>query len=345
MNSVDADLRSINTFPDGRACFSELMCQVDLFAVMFGTDAQLSYCNDYFSRLTGWSFEEVFERGWHEVSGAPWAGESRIPFSTLFTGQSDVLHFESDLVGRPGKRYWVRWNAIALRDARGMVVGVGCVGEDVTERRQLEQAALDSSARERRNLESELHDGLGQELFGSALLARGLASDAKRENSKMAEDLERLSMSIDRSIDTSRRISRGLSPLADLQGGIIEALQSLAVTPNGWSGPSLSFSLVQAAPLKLSADALVHVYRIAQEGLANSLRHASASAIEIILNIDRTRVTLEILDDGIGLPVHTKASAGMGLKLMRYRANLLRANFRVGSGSTRGTQLVFMIGQ
>jgi PAS domain S-box-containing protein len=338
-------LHSVNIFPDGRACFTELMTHVNLIATMFGTNAQLSYCNDYCSRLTGWSLEEICERGWHEVSTAPWIGESRVPFSALFKGRSDVLHFESDLISRLGKRYWVRWNAIALRDNTGLIVGAGCIGEDISERRQLEQAVLESSARERKNLESELHDGLGQVLFGSALLARGLAADAKRENSAMAEDLDRLSNNIDHAIDTSRRISRGLSPLADLQGGIIEALQNLAVTPNAWSGPSLLFSLVQTAPLRLSAEALVHVYRIAQEGLSNALRHANASAIEIILNIDRTRVALEILDDGIGLPVHAKASAGMGLKLIRYRTNLLRANFRVGSGPTRGTQLVFMIEQ
>jgi PAS domain S-box-containing protein len=342
---VDTGFPSIDTFPDGRACFRELMSYVNLFAVMFGTDAQPSYCNDYFSRLTGWSFEEIVERGWHEVSAAPWVGESRVPFSTLFNGQSDVLHYESDLIGRQEKRYWVRWNAIALRDTTGMIVGAGCIGEDITERRQLEQAVLESSARERKNLESELHDGLGQELFGSALLARGLAAAAKRESNAMAEELDQLANNIDHAINTSRRISRGLSPLADLQGGIIEALQNLAVTPNGWSGPSLMFSLVQTAPLRLSADALVHVYRIAQEGLANALRHATASAIEIILRIDRSRVTLEILDDGIGLPVQAKSSGGMGLKLMRYRANLLRANFRVGSGPTRGTHLVFVIEQ
>jgi PAS domain S-box-containing protein len=275
MNSVDTGIHPIDTFQDGRACFRELMTHVNLIAAMFGTDAQLSYCNDYFSRLTGWSVEDIFKRGWHEVSAAPWVGESRVPFSALFNGQSDVLHYESDLISRLGKRYWVRWNAIALRDPTGIIVGAGCIGEDITERRQLEQAVLESSARERRNLETELHDGLGQELFGSALLARGLAADAKRENNAMAEDLDRLSSSIDHAIDTSRRISRGLSPLADLQGGIIEALQNLAVTPNGWLGPSQLFSLVQTAPLKLSADALVHVYRIAQEGLTNALRRVS----------------------------------------------------------------------
>jgi len=334
-----------DTFPDGRACFKELMSHVNLVAIMFDANAQLSYCNDYFLRLTEWSFEELVERGWQEVAVAPWVGESRAPFSALFKGQSDALHYESDLTSRLGKRYWVRWNAIALRDTSGEIVGAGCLGEDITERRQLEQAVIESSTRERRNLESELHDGLGQELFGSALLARGLAADAKRQNIDLAEDLERLSNSLEHAIDTSRRISRGLSPLSDLQGGIIEALQNLVITPNGWSGPSLAFSLVQAAPLKLSADALVHLYRIAQEGLANALRHAVASAIEITLNIDRTHVSLEILDDGIGLPAYAKTSLGMGLKLMRYRANLLRANLKIGSGPARGTQLVFMIDQ
>jgi nitrate/nitrite-specific signal transduction histidine kinase len=55
-------------------------------------------------------------------------------------------------------------------------------------------------------------------------------------------------------------------------------------------------------------------------------------------------VTLEILDDGVGLP-QAESSAGMGLKLMRYRANVLRAQMHFAKGSTCGTHLIFRIEQ
>jgi PAS domain S-box-containing protein len=64
----------------------------------------------------------------------------------------DYSHHESGLRTREGERYWIRWNSISLRDASGAIVGVASTGEDITERRRLERALLDSSARERRNL-------------------------------------------------------------------------------------------------------------------------------------------------------------------------------------------------
>ena len=66
---------------------------------------------------------------------------------------------------------------------------------------------------------------------------------------------------------------------------------------------------------------LDHIYRLAQEGLTNALRHADANSIKVILDIQPTAVTLEIMDNGIGLPMQAESLPGMGLKLMRYRAN------------------------
>lgn len=51
------------------------------------------------------------------------------------------------------------------------------------------------------------------------------------------------------------------------------------------------------------------------------------------------------MDDGVGLPMQVESSAGMGLKLLRYRANLLRARIRIQPGSTRGTHLILTIEQ
>jgi nitrate/nitrite-specific signal transduction histidine kinase len=56
-------------------------------------------------------------------------------------------------------------------------------------------------------------------------------------------------------------------------------------------------------------------------------------------------MSLEILADGIGLPMQVESSAGVGLKLLGHRANLLRARIRIQPGSTRGTQLIFTIEQ
>ncbi|MGO9993025.1 MAG: PAS domain S-box protein [Steroidobacteraceae bacterium] len=339
VESIDASL-------DGRACFRALMSNVNLYAVMFNLNAEIIYCNGHFLRATGLLLDEVMDRRWNDVFASPWAGELAGHVVERLNAKTEAaLHHESELLTRAGERYWVRWNTIALRDSSATMIGAASIGEDITERRQLESALLDSSARERRNLEGELHDGLGQELFGLALLSRSLAKSAKRGDKSIADDLERLSSNLSHAVDSCRRISRGFSPLSDVQGGIIEALRNLATIPKGWSGPHLEFSLVQAAPLKLPAETLDHIYRLAQEGLTNAVRHADATSIKIIFNVQLTAVTLEIVDNGVGLPMQVEPSAGMGLKLMRYRANVLRAHVRVARASNRGTHLIFRIEQ
>jgi PAS domain S-box-containing protein len=173
-------LESTHVFPDGRACFRELMSNVNMFAVTFNQQAEIIYCNGHFVRMTGLSLDEIMGRGWNDVFVSPGAANIQVPFPRLLSGNREALYHESDLLTRAGERYWVRWNSIPLRDSSGSVVGVASIGEDITERRRLERALLDSSAREPRNLEGELHDGLGQELFGLALSARGLAASAKK---------------------------------------------------------------------------------------------------------------------------------------------------------------------
>ncbi len=331
-------------FPDGRACFRELMSNVNLFAVMFNSKAEIIYANGYFVRKTEWSYQELMGRGWNEVFATTWAGDFTLPFSDLHNSGPNALHHECELLSGRGERHWVRWNSIPLRDPSGLLVGVASIGEDITERRHLERELLDSSGRERRHLQGEIHDGLGQELFGLGLLARSLSESARRDNNSIADGLDRLSVDLNHALDTCRRISRGFSPLSDMPGGLIDALRNLATIPKDWSGPALEFSLRQTVPLKLPAESLDHIYRLAQEALTNALRHADASLIRIILDIQRTTVTLEILDDGVGLP-QAGSSEGMGLKLMRYRANVLRADIRVALGSPRGTHVIFRMEQ
>jgi PAS domain S-box-containing protein len=336
--------KSTDEFPDGRACFKELVSDVNLFAVMFNLSAEIIYCNGHFILMTGLAVDEVMGRAWNEIFVSPETTDSPSPFLDWARNKQDTSHQESALLTQSGEHHWVRWNSIPLRDPWGTIVGVASIGEDTTERRRLERALLDSSARERRQLEGELHDGLGQELFGLALSARALAETAKRGNASLADDLDNLATGLNHANDTCRRISRGFSPLSEVRGGLIQALRNLTATPTNWSGPALAFSLAQGAPLKLPIETLDHIYRLAQEGLTNALRHADASLIRVRLDIQQTTVTLEILDDGVGLQ-EAASSTGMGLKLMRYRANVLGGHVRVAPAPTRGTHLTFRIEQ
>jgi signal transduction histidine kinase len=140
------------------------------------------------------------------------------------------------------------------------------------------------------------------------------------------------------SIDTCRRIAQGLSPLSDTSGGIVGALRTLVGLPTH-SQTLVTLEVSDTATLRLDNGAADHLYRIAQEALTNALKHASATRIAVRLNVQTGLVTLTVSDDGIGLAEPRPNSKGLGLKLMQYRADLIRATLVLARQQPHGTRV------
>jgi signal transduction histidine kinase len=83
-------------------------------------------------------------------------------------------------------------------------------------------------------------------------------------------------------------------------------------------------------------DVATNLYRIAQEAINNAIRHGGARALKLRLSADGQRGCLEVEDDGRGMPAPEAPSAGMGLRIMRYRADMcggeLHITARPGGG-------------
>jgi signal transduction histidine kinase len=95
--------------------------------------------------------------------------------------------------------------------------------------------------------------------------------------------------------------------------------------------------------LSLSDTQASHLYRIAQEALANAARHGQAKVVDVLLVITHHMLLLRIADDGCGLARDSRP-AGMGLKIMEYRAGMLGARLEVCANLPRGT-VVRVIGE
>jgi signal transduction histidine kinase len=81
-----------------------------------------------------------------------------------------------------------------------------------------------------------------------------------------------------------------------------------------------------------------HLYRIAQEALSNAVRHAKASRIRVVFRGTDSEFTLQVEDDGVGLPAASPAG-GMGLRTMRYRAQILEGELTVAPAAGGGTRV------
>ena len=192
---------------------------------------------------------------------------------------------------------------------------------------------------ERRRIRRDLHDGLGPQLAGLALkletlrnrlngdpLADSLLADLAKQTQNATADI--------------RHLVYELRPPTLDELGLVSALRESVAqfTQQGCNDLNVTFEAPESLP-PLPAAVEVAVYRIAQEGLTNVIRHAQAHNCHIHLRFDESAglLCLEVQDDGKGLLM--KRRAGVGLNSMRERAEELGGTLTITSIPTGGTRL------
>jgi hypothetical protein len=120
--------------------FRLLLEGVQLVAVMLDLEGNVTFCNDYLLALTGWRREEVEGQDWFaRFVPSDWGHVKQSLLAALPAGQIAV-HNENPILTHSGEPRVIAWSNMVLRDARGRVVGMAGLGEDVTERRHIEEA-------------------------------------------------------------------------------------------------------------------------------------------------------------------------------------------------------------
>ncbi len=300
---------------------------------------QPTWVSSGFERVYGCNLDRFVELG--AKSFYDEATRARILAGASTIAQGSDLNIDVSLWSTDGVQRWLRVVARGVRTGPGADVDrVLGVAEDITQQKRLEWAVGEATYQEQQRLGKEIHDGLGQELMEVALLARGLAASARKGHRPNADELERLSLLASRTISTCHDIAQGLSPLSEAHGGLVQALHDMVDRQHNSSGPAVRFDALEDAPLRLQWPSTEHVFRIAQEGLTNALKHAGAQSIKVTLDVQPDTVRLKISDDGVGLSPYAAESAGLGLKIMRYRAAMIDAHLSIGPGENGGTLLV-----
>ena len=95
-----------------------------------------------------------------------------------------------------------------------------------------------------------------------------------------------------------------------------------------------------ATPISVKDNIVAtHLYRIAQEAISNAARHGRATTIVVALRKTANETRLSVTDDGCGLPAPAARSGGMGLRIMKYRAELIGAVLTIGAAKGAGTSV------
>jgi PAS domain S-box-containing protein len=211
---------------------------------------------------------------------------------------------------------------------------------DVTERLTLEHELLDIASREQTHLAHDLHDGLGQQLTGMALFLRGMTNHFVPLLPELGADFERINALVSKSIEDTRRLAAGMSPMAVERAGLAGALAGLAAQAAELYGSQVDLDIDSLRACAIDHRVVEHLYRIAQEAVSNVGRHAGSKRINIAVHIAGADLCLSIADDGIGLPEPThwgELPGGLGLRIMRYRAQRIGGTLCIERGSPQGT--------
>ncbi|AOS64584.1 sensor histidine kinase [Actinoalloteichus hymeniacidonis] len=217
--------------------------------------------------------------------------------------------------------------------------------EQLTEARS-ELAAAERSAgvlAERERLAREIHDTLAQGLSSIQLLLRAAERALPDRVENAEQHVRQARTEAQHNLAEARRFVHALTP-PDLESGSLPvALERLCATTAERTGLAVHFHL-DAEPVALPTPYEVALLRIAQSALANTAQHAGASRAEVTLSYMDTRVTLDVVDDGVGFEPESPAAAGsveggFGLAAMRARARALGGRLSIESAPGRGTAL------
>jgi signal transduction histidine kinase len=203
-------------------------------------------------------------------------------------------------------------------------------------------AHLQNVREEERNLLArEIHDDLGQILIAMkidmGMLKNSVFKIAENEKSDLRTKFDNLQIMIDNTLKSARRIMTDLRPeVLDMLGFTDTLKQHLE---NFQQRYNINCKFKNSTlNLQLNSQQSVALFRIVQEALNNVVKHSSATKVEVTLNIKENKLTLEVIDNGIGFDKNNKKNNdSYGLMGMKERIYLLEGELIIDSKKDSGT--------
>jgi two-component system sensor histidine kinase UhpB len=258
------------------------------------------------------------------------AGRAINPLSRVVDGLRAVGRGEygtrlPPLPGKEGASLSRAFNAMAeaIEDSISARREAAEATEKLARNRELTQLIQARIEQERGAIARELHDEMGQSVTAIKSLALSIAQRHGSAGDPAGEAARAIAQSSDHLYQVVHAILPRLRPLALDQFGLADALEDLL---GDWrqQHPALTFELeVRDVPADIGEALSTAAYRIVQEAVNNSLRHAQASRIVISLVRDGELMVIQVRDDGRGLPGNWKAPGHYGLIGMQERATAI----------------------
>jgi signal transduction histidine kinase len=205
-------------------------------------------------------------------------------------------------------------------------------------KQELLQSQLETQEYSFNQISQELHDNIGQLLSSTKLLLGITAMEMKNP----PDTLKTAEQTVAKAIVDVRSLSKSLNKEWLHQFNLVENLQAEKDRIN--TARNIEVNLVsQYEKLPLEPEAQVMLFRVVQEALQNSIKHASAAHVFIEIKNTHAHFELNIEDDGNGFDIETAKKESLGLRNMEYRIQLLGGTIEWKPGRKKGTLITIMI--
>ncbi|WP_276358348.1 sensor histidine kinase [Cohnella caldifontis] len=199
------------------------------------------------------------------------------------------------------------------------------------------QAKMSAVVEERQRLARELHDAVSQQLFAISMTATAVGRTLDQDFEKAKRQIQLIEEMASAAQSEMRALLLHLRPI-HLEGKrLSQAIPELVQEMKAKVPVDISLDMEEDLPLNKGMEN--HLFRIVQEALSNTLRHAKATKMGIELQKRGEAVRLGIRDNGVGFDVMDKKQASYGLMNMEERINELGGSFQIISAPGKGTRI------
>lgn len=205
------------------------------------------------------------------------------------------------------------------------------------------EAVLKGEAQERTRLAKDLHDGLGGMLSGIKHSFINMKGNLVMTPDNM-QAFERSIDMLDSSINEMRRVAHNMMPEVLVKYGLDTALRDFCIDINKSGALEVNYQSIGMEGVEIEQTTAIALYRVAQELLNNSIRHAAANSAIVQLSKTNGRLTLTVEDDGKGFELNSlDQSKGIGWQNIRNRVDFLKGRIDIQSAPGKGSSVLIEV--
>ena len=199
------------------------------------------------------------------------------------------------------------------------------------------KATIEGQERERKRLAKDLHDGIGSLLSGLSLNLK-FQKNKSNTDPHQADFLKEAVKLVDEGIENVRTVSHNLMPATLEQFGLLSAIKE-CIGPINKTGEININLLAENDEFRLPSELSLGLLRVLQELIQNTIKHANATKVDVIVQFNTDKIIMCYKDNGIGFSLDTIETHGIGLKNIQSRIQALNGTLLFVQSKTTGFEV------